>query len=149
MPEVEAVQYTLLQEVEEIQPEQWPPGGVYLDALARAGIARPPPPGDDAAYWQACARWALLTKYGYLKDHPNVRRSDVDFIQTMAAVWRAAAEPQKSPPNMAADGTTQASTTTTNDLVELLQGARSNNRKVRFALMLCQPGTQVRFYFYI
>jgi hypothetical protein len=139
MPEVEAVQYTLLQKVEEIKPEQWPPGGVYLDALQRAGMALPPQQGDDAAYWQACARWALLTKYGYFAN-TTVRRSDVDFIQRIASVWRAAALPPSAPP-----GGTQASTTT-NDLVELLQCSRSNNRKVRFALMICQPGTQVRFY---
>ena len=117
----EAVKITTIETVEHVQPSQWPPGTTFLKAFD--GVIR------DPTYWQSCARWALLKKYGYLDNKNHVSPDDKNFVEKVSRAWALAAN--------------QASKNS-DDLAEFLRSGTSNHRKLQFSILDCAPGCQVR-----
>lgn len=139
----EAVKITKLQDVTEFDPTTWPSGDLFVQAL-KTGLD----PSQqllhaqlhDPNYWQACARWAMLTKFGYLDDEDtNNNNTDMptarpDFIAYVSQAWLAAASQPQS----------NHDEESSNDLHDFFRNkGKSRNRNLKFHLMQCPPGCQV------
>ena len=128
MTKGETVKVTKIETVENFQPSQWPSGEVLLKAFDVVQLD--PPSVRDPCYWQSCARWALLRKYGYLTTTTEVSRSDANFVEKVNQAWSAAVS---------------QATQNKDDLAELLQTGKSNHRQLQFSILDCAPGCQVRY----
>jgi hypothetical protein len=157
----EKVVVTPLGAVKDICVSDWPSGsfiGNHIESL-RGKDAVPTEFGNHlgrgttsstspARYWQACARWALLSKFGGTNLHPgyvvspnnasgDMRRyvlqmMDAD-ISRITTEWNAVlGKPQ--PAGIAPE------------LSELLSTSRSNEKELQWAVMECQAGCQFRLH---
>lgn len=158
----EAVTITKLEDVGKIDDlSAWPSGNLFVQALRQLAEECTEVTTTDSMshnntqfhhqqqdpdYWQACARWALLRKYGYLAKYDNddfddmetaLRRSD--YYDTVTTGWRsvivrASRQEQDS----------LSSCNEKNDLLDFFQQrGKSQNRSLKFHLMHCSPGCQV------
>ena len=95
---------------------------------------------DRAAdeYWQACARWALLSKYNIASSIDPYQKQDDgtyklvlndDQIREISSLWESCID---------RDGDS--------DLSEFLKTANSNARPLQWSLMSCGPGCQFKLH---
>jgi len=101
----------------------------------------------DAKFWQACARRALLHKYGYLPpddndDEGKLTSRNVQTVEEMETIQRLWTELA----GKALSG--EETSSTKNDLVEFVQSQcqQSNHRTLQWSAMNCQPGTQFKLH---
>lgn len=139
MAKAEAVQVTHLEDVQEVQAEEWPAGSIFVRALE---LAKTDELDDDMSttnnpgFWQASARYALLKKYGYIESREDDDLSNsASFIETVTSRWMSVLQ------HPASDDKND------DDLVEFLRTGESNGRKLQFNLMFCEPGCRVRLLF--
>lgn len=149
---VEKVKVTSLEAVKDVGVSDWPSGSFLcntIDSFRRNDapqLERPNVSNSSVpSYWQACARWALLSKFGCTNLHPdyvllsksgegsnNVRHvlqmSDADMAQVRTD-WNAVLENKKS-----------------SELSELLSTSVSNGKELQWAVMECQAGCQFRLH---
>ena len=141
--EEEAVKITKLQDVTgEIDPVTWPSGTLFVQALASVDQQQQQQQqqqqhSQDPNYWQACVRWAMLTKFGYLNnDDDDMPTTRPDFIAYVSDTWLAAASQPIDE--------SSSSSSDTNDLLDFFRHkGKSRNRSLKFHLMHCPPGCQV------
>lgn len=95
-------------------------------------------------FWQACARRALLHKYGYLPPNdddegkPTSRKVQTrEEMESIQILWRELVERAIS-----------GKSSTKNDLVEFVQSQcqQSNQHTLQWSAMNCQPGTQFKLH---
>lgn len=129
----EAVKVTTIEEINEFDPSAWPSGETFFKAFHMTNTPAPTGP-KDAHYWQSCARWALLQKYGYLKDIQTYNQPEdtKEFHQVVEEAWARAMLNQP------------ANVTAHDDLADFLtSNGKSNHRPMRFSILDCAPGCQV------
>jgi hypothetical protein len=122
---------------------------------------------DDPAYWQTCARWALLYKYGYLDNDSSLNPSRVYRANNgeSLCVPDGTSSDESPPPqqkeirlvlsrdqqaliNQKWDDMTDNLASHDNDLAEFLRSPKllSNHRKLKWAVMRCLPSTQFKLH---
>ena len=122
-------------------PSDWPPGEKLMEMMETNGMDASKI--GDATYWQACARLALLQKYGYL---PN------DFKMTYICTDDSGTARQLalSKYDLEMIQTTWAKLSHENysndDLQEFLQTSLSSGRELKWAVMDIAPGTQFKLH---
>mmetsp|Transcript_19214 Transcript_19214/g.32921 ORF Transcript_19214/g.32921 Transcript_19214/m.32921 type:complete len:326 (-) Transcript_19214:1441-2418(-) len=126
-------------------PPDWPSGEFITEVLEKHGV-RATHIGD-ATYWQASARWALLSKFDLspLGHTPYKRESEtspkrklsfsIEELQSVKNKWETICADRRN------DHLTGA-----NDLLELIQTSKSNGRSLKWSFMKCDPGCQFRLH---
>jgi hypothetical protein len=155
----EKVKVTALGAVKDVCVSDWPSGSFLcktVDSFRIKDDSIPIEDGDDPArglYWQACARWALLHKFGHTRFHPgyvvssannksssaesrHVLQIKDDDIGHITAEWNAVLE-KKPPPSITAPEY---------ELFEFLSTLTSNGKELQWAVMECRAGCQFRLH---
>ena len=109
-------------------PMQWPAASFLQEHL-----------GGEGAWWQACARLALLRKFGFWKDAKTNEEKEPINPKRIQTAWedvvlQSSRERQQQQP--------QAH----NDLTELIAHGKSNNRPLQWAIMTCPPACQFHLH---
>ena len=123
-------------------PPDWPSGKKLMEMMETKGMDASKI--GDATYWQACARLALLQKYGYLP-------YDFKIIYKCTDNSGAARQLAPNKNDMETIQTTWAKLSHENDdsnddLQEFLQTSLSSGRQLQWAVMDIVPGTQFKLH---
>jgi len=125
----------------------WPSGKLLMEMMEKEGM-NANAISDDAEYWQASARWALLRKYNHLPDtlqdcyvqtkSGNLQlRFSKDDIQTIQTTW------EKLQQQSCDNGD---DTTNDDDLKEFMKTSKSCGRQLQWTVMNCAPATQFKLH---
>lgn len=145
---------TSLRAVLAVCATEWPNGGFIGAAVNRFKESESlelypkdfdgDPNIDSSIYWQACARWALLSKFGGTNHHPGyivttgptkrhvLQMEEPDVIQ-INREWNALLERRNS-------------FKTLTELAEFLSNSTSNGKELQWAVMQCQASCQFRLH---
>jgi len=131
---------------QQLDPPAWPSGEFLMETLRDKGLH--PELKGDATYWQAAARWVLLQKYGFKDRIPSKEQAyhqesvqgkssrrlvfTAKELEVIQQIWDSLGIPDTDK--------------TTNDLLQLLQSGRSNNRTLQWAVMDVAAGCQFHLH---
>lgn len=138
-----------------IDPIDWPDGNFIVSCLDEQKLLNIRHHQSDLCrdplFWQACARKALLHKYGYLKnnlvdtvDHGKVTSGNVqsrDEIDIIQGIWTELISSMS-------DSVEEKDGSAKNDLIDFIESKcqYSNHRTMQWSGMSCQPGTQFKLH---
>jgi len=131
-------------------PLDWPDGNFMVRTLEKQKVLELQSSSEnsndlarDPSFWQACARRALLHKYGYLPpddiDNGKLTSCNIQNVEEMEKIqmlWKEVV------------GGSLAESPVSNDLIEFVksQCRQSNQRTLQWSVMACQPGIQFQLH---
>mmetsp|Transcript_6101 Transcript_6101/g.10147 ORF Transcript_6101/g.10147 Transcript_6101/m.10147 type:complete len:277 (+) Transcript_6101:175-1005(+) len=118
-------------------PMDWPRGEIFMNMMTIPSESQ-----ADQEYWQSCARWALLQKYGLLEKYdPYVVQEDgsrklvfsSEQMQQIQSKWQEARS----------EG---GNATIPKELSDFFKTSFSNDRPLQWSLMDCGPASQFHLH---